>query len=447
MTSQRKLRKPILLITLAAGVLLFSATFYAQDTVPFPHSLHLDEGVACKDCHDASGTGTPVLNTEACLDCHEDGPPAFHLENKGRKITKIDFPHPLHTEVGECIGCHKGTIEGTLPADSLRVAVKDCRACHVENGLAEAGDCTPCHTADMGKTPPPSHDADWRKGHNAKMQEGGFTEHGTECSTCHGDNACMNCHQRKKPMSHKAHLEERDAECDSCHVVDASRQLPLLDAGACLDCHEGEVQTTLLRSPRARKLNIEFPHATHTGAVECARCHLATLNDEQPEGEPIVEQTDCISCHTDEGVEVAESSCAKCHGTDKKSEKPSSHEQSWFQRHGIEAEMAAVSGHGQDCNLCHTDNACAECHANTGPADHNGLWRVRLHGESATWDPDRCATCHEQGACINCHQNNKPISHSGAWPMTHGLAAGSRDNEECTVCHSEAQCVRCHSGQ
>ena len=245
-------------------------------------------------------------------------------------------------------------------------------------------------------------------------------------------------------FSHQFHLDEQGASCTDCHDLSGSR-LPTVKKSACADCHD-EVPKYQY-GHRSRPLQVKFPHAVHADSFECKECHAKTIGDTQTAGEPIMPQPGCIGCHEENGIAVAPSACAKCHGADKKREKPLDHAVNWERKHPQEAKWRVFDQHGKDCKMCHGQDTCLTCHKNNKPRSHTALWRVRTHGVSAEWDREGCKTCHETGTCIRCHRTTAPLSHKGAWRQTHGLAAQTRSNEHCTVCHSRSECIACHSGE
>lgn len=248
--------------------------------------------------------------------------------------------------------------------------------------------------------------------------------------------------EESKLFSHQPHLGDVGATCADCHDL-AAAGLPALKTEACKNCHDPTPAWRL--SGHARPLAIKFPHAAHVAGLECKQCHAGIPEDKIVDGAPAVEQADCTSCHTEVGVVVDERSCRACHGVDSRRIVPRDHRAAWLARHGREARWRVFEDHGRDCQLCHRADACVACHGERQPRDHSALWRVRMHGEAASWDRDRCKTCHETGVCERCHQTSEPVSHRGAWRKNHGfVASGFAGN--CTVCHQQAWCISCHRG-
>lgn len=243
----------------------------------------------------------------------------------------------------------------------------------------------------------------------------------------------------KKTFDHKQHIEE-GAECSNCHQADGS-----LIKDACNECHD-EGPPPWNPPARARRLNVKFPHKAHAESGECQQCHQKTLDGSQATGAPMVEQSGCVACHEENGVEVAEGDCSRCHGEDPRRTAPTDHQQAWLARHGREAQWRVFDRHGQDCATCHRSDVCQTCHKTRKPRSHTALWRMRTHGLSAAFDHQTCKACHQTGTCVRCHRSTAPLNHKGAWKSTHGLAAQVRDNQHCAVCHSLSWCAACHAG-
>ncbi len=247
-------------------------------------------------------------------------------------------------------------------------------------------------------------------------------------------------------LSHRKHIEEYGAECANCHTNGDS---PGLKKDACVDCHdEAMAAKRAVLKRRAKKTDIPFPHALHENTAECVDCHGATAKDRQKRGRPIQAYRRCVSCHEENGIGIAARDCRKCHGRNEKRHRPTSHKKAWREGHGKTARWRFIKEHGDDCYLCHTRNDCKNCHKTMKPRSHTGLWRIKTHGLSASWDRERCKTCHETGSCINCHRTTAPMNHRGGWRSVHGLAAKT-SGERCRVCHggsygSASQCIECH---
>ncbi len=240
----------------------------AETPVPFKHSVHLEEGAECAECH-KQGEGKPgmVLNKEYCLECHEDGVPAYTLPARSRKL-KAAFPHKLHVESAECTDCHGYIKTDEIKAGAPALGFDKCTACHSENEIViEAGNCNACHAKNMRLVEPSDHKGLWMKLHGDESNWRVFDEHGKDCRTCHGDDSCTTCHKETRPRSHTGLWRMRghgleagwDREsCKTCH-----------ETGTCIRCHK-ETQ------PLSHKGPWKYFHglaAETTGNEHCATCH------------------------------------------------------------------------------------------------------------------------------------------------------------------------------
>ncbi len=440
-------KKLFLAITIAAAATVFSASFNAGEPAVFSHKEHIENGASCSECHNIKPDKgeLPVLAADYCENCHDEPLPPYAAPGPKRDLA-LTFNHKTHTDVGECIDCHKATAEETHTAGEPVMDLDRCFACHQENGIEIAStDCAKCHGKDMARVTPTWHATDWRQVHGKRSKEDAFKKHGKQCSDCHGQTPCMSCHQNRRTMSHKAHVEEYGAEeCSYCHRS-TEGALPTVATSACSDCHEGTPQTTNIGA-RALPMGIKFTHNTHEAAVECIDCHKATIDGTQKATQPVMTSERCDACHQENGIGISEKQCVRCHGEAKDRIEPMSHSKVWLARHGKAAEWRYLEDHGEDCFLCHKKRECVTCHLTRRPKDHTGLWRMRMHGVAASFNRDRCRNCHETGTCISCHRRTKPLYHRGAWSVAHGMAARVKSTDKCTVCHSRAWCGRCHSG-
>ncbi len=247
-----------------------------------------------------------------------------------------------------------------------------------------------------------------------------------------------------KVFSHVFHKEQGADECSMCH--DLSGAAPVLNTKGCEECHS-EAPPPWRLPVKAKKETIVFPHSYHINKIDCLACHEKTATEKQTADEVMVPRPRCESCHAEKKVAVPEHNCKRCHGGDQKNIKPKNHRNDWLRLHGTVADFTGEAEHGKACTLCHTKSACSDCHRNTKPKNHTGMWRVRTHGLAADFDRNTCKTCHETGSCVFCHQTTPPLNHRGNWKTLHGLAAASIPNQQCGVCHKPSFCAECHAGK
>jgi hypothetical protein len=139
---------------------------------PFKSMPHSHD--ACFDCHWKSLKPA----SDDCAGCHKLAPAAFAPVTSPKRIS-AKFAHEggKGEHVMECTTCHINiTRASTLRGLTPDVPIAACASCHkdskkttypkavtIEEELAQnkkTGECTYCHTPDVGKKkPPPSHDA------------------------------------------------------------------------------------------------------------------------------------------------------------------------------------------------------------------------------------------------------------------------------------------------
>lgn len=139
---------------------------------PFKSMPHAHD--ACFDCHWKNLKPA----SEDCAGCHKLAPAAFAPATSPKRIS-AKFAHEggKGAHVLECTNCHINiTRASTLQGLTPDVPIAACANCHkddkkitypkavtIEEEFAEnkkTGECTYCHTPDVGKKkPPPSHDA------------------------------------------------------------------------------------------------------------------------------------------------------------------------------------------------------------------------------------------------------------------------------------------------
>lgn len=299
-------------------------------------------------------------------------------------------------------------------------------------------------------------------------------------------------------FSHAKHAEA-GAECSQCHEVTASvfssdRMLPTHTQ--CQSCHEQEVNETCnychtsddnmqaLPNPVREFL---FSHKQHVAdqGMQCETCHKGMDKAEFASHENLPPMTTCNTCHNNV---KATNQCEACH-TDLTGLKPASHMVSNFKReHSRTMNLRSFEA---NCQGCHTEQSCAECHDGTNltmlsPGVKTGLLSPRhygsdkaqalageavhsmnfkfTHGIEAKGQASDCQTCHRnQEFCSDCHLSGSvalggvvPTSHEAPGFTTIGVGSGGgshatlakRDIQRCMSCHdtqgADPNCITCH---
>lgn len=260
---------PLSIAVVAVGSFLAFATPHLAETpASFDHAMHLEEGAECSGCHVAAqGADSMTVNKEACLDCHDDGAPAYSLAARSRDL-KAAFPHKLHAESLECGDCHGAIPKNEVKAGEPVMGFDRCAECHTENDVTiEAGNCNACHGKNMKLEKPDDHQGLWLKLHGDESTWRVFDEHGKDCKACHGTDACSSCHKENRPSSHTGLWRMRGhglaagwerESCKTCH-----------ETGTCVRCHK----ETKPLSHRGAWDSFHGFAAESTGNEHCATCH------------------------------------------------------------------------------------------------------------------------------------------------------------------------------
>ena len=212
--------------------------FITGDLV-FHHKNHLDEKIACAQCHDAEHSGTrddmAVPSMEKCAQCHESD------------------ARTVKARMGNCAVCHttiqngspptNHMVSGSLPTDHTlefrkhhgeQAANKDanCRFCHQELSGRREDSCFQCHQVMR----PHDHNLMFRDDHGREAEADS-----SRCSQCHAPETCVACHSIP-PRSHTPIADFRDGG----HAQQARFSLT-----ACLTCHT--FQTTCSQCHRGTR--------------------------------------------------------------------------------------------------------------------------------------------------------------------------------------------------
>jgi len=182
----------------------------ADEAPVFQHSVHLEKGLECADCHDDDASPAPA-DAELCDECHEvddrgSESATAYFDAMGdsfprRWDARVDHvAHDRHAEADvACNECH-GTIgNAPITKPGSAVLMKRCMACHAERRAPS--ECQTCH---VEGTPEPHanivlHHAEAQRGcldchsesnrdflHLANGEPVPFSESFRLCGQCHG---------------------------------------------------------------------------------------------------------------------------------------------------------------------------------------------------------------------------------------------------------------------
>ena len=439
----------------------------------FNHSL-LDATLQrCDSCHNASTSINAIaapdttthqgITTEDCGLCH-------NTEN----FTEV-FDHTgIESDCG--LSCHVADGTGTAGGMPLSTAfyahmptTEDCSACHTPGtfstgvfnhiGPSFVGSCDSCHNNVIGvgkllnHIPTTPDNQDCADCHNTTTFVGATFNHSgitDNCASCHDGSISIG-----KSIGHvQTELIQANLDCSSCHITSTFNTFtgtfdhdPQVVDNSCASCHN-----TGIALPK--KVN-HIPAQT-----ECSQCHVDTSIG------GFISSTFFANVHTN-----ITSGCEGCH-----SGQFSTTSTNLYGKPGNHLPT------GQDCDVCHTNNAfnpsifnhsgitgnCTSCHDGSGNHVAAGaLGKTPTH-PATTVD---CGSCHAIGNgftdgtfdhtgimnnCASCHGDSPtatpvgPRKNIGHIPTT----------QDCSICHVPGtfttavfdhtgivnNCASCHDG-
>ena len=87
--------------------------------VSFPHNLHVEKGLSCKDCHHLYKKGENVLDESNLTEGNKEIRCSFCHGSKSR----FNLEQAYH---GQCMGCHKKPLK-----EQKKAPPRYCGGCHV----------------------------------------------------------------------------------------------------------------------------------------------------------------------------------------------------------------------------------------------------------------------------------------------------------------------------
>ena len=318
-------------LLLLAGCVAVSRLF-GQERYAFSHALHVgEEQLDCFSCHETAlmddDPGMPVL--DSCEVCHdefdEEQPPERRVASLfagdeylrsrvGGLGEEVLFSHKAHTGYEEsCSACHTGIEENHALSTADDILMADCTACHEARAAPAA--CEDCHREIDEDWEPLAHRQNWLPTHGS-LVHGEFPGASNDCSLCHAESTCTQCHLEEPPRNHNNYFRL------SGHGLLAS-----LDRASCAYCHRRD---------------------------SCEACHMEVLPRSHAGSFGGTQSNHCITCH----FPLQTEGCITCHkGTPShlSTPKPPGHNPAMNCRtchNGVEAAMPHAEK-GDDCNLCH----------------------------------------------------------------------------------------------
>ena len=308
----------VLVLVVCAGCALVDALRPGPRALVFSHVLYVkEEQLACVSCHESAeveeSPGMP--SADSCAVCHEQldekasperavaslfDEQGFRGVHASRLGDEVVFAHLAHVQaVGDCSACHRG-IETNEAIDAhVAVDMQACQRCHAEKELPDG--CADCHSEIDRAWEPPSHSTDWKKLHGPLSRRNAPATI-DQCSVCHTDSSCEQCHRVEPPESHDHFFRQRGhavlsrvdrGQCSTCHEPQTcdrchAETLPISHRSAsfgstrnthCLQCHfplQGEGCLTCHKSTPSHSLGPPKPD-WHTPAMDCRSCHGSSL--------------------------------------------------------------------------------------------------------------------------------------------------------------------------
>lgn len=319
---------------------------------------------------------TGEVYSDKCTPCHAN-------YNSTNKHPTYIFTHGNHITY-ECRTCHPEfphRPEGTdLPV------MKDCWNCHGlrhgPQGVLATGVCTDCHGNKLEGLRPAFHTSDWAGKAHVQPANERLT---TECSMCHTQSQCDECHSRENVFW----------SAPTPMVYDAK--------SGCLACH-GSSNLIKATSVGVRSFQVSGIDQSAHRDLACPQCHLDFAYKE------VKGQTNVWSVN-------AGMSCAQkgCHDTDDPATQKNEDQVTAYTASVHGSKIAAGNLKSATCGSCHgghtiqslkTDKAkralqlaskqmCSGCHLerwdNYNDSYHGQAYKAGAADAPACWD---CHTAH-----------------------------------------------------
>jgi len=214
------------------------------EDVNFSHKLHAEMSLmsgGCATCHHYNPPGEIVK----CSTCHKS-------ESKRTDLSVPTLKAAYHRQ---CMGCHTTWEEEKT----------ECKSCHAPKTT------TASKTVElkMVKTHPAitkpekvTYETDTDEGSMVTFFHNDHTDlFNLECTDCHIQESCANCHNQKVDFA-KAELDNEHDRCSSCHDTE--------EEDNCSQCHS-ETE----KEPFNHATTTGFALTGHHSKIQCVTCHKA----------------------------------------------------------------------------------------------------------------------------------------------------------------------------
>ena len=329
----------LLLVCVCAACAFLRSILPGARRFAFSHERHVTiEKLDCANCHPdafaADEPGMPARDT--CEVCHSEIDaelPAgkrvetlfqgaeFAAAHAARLADEVVFSHWLHASgMQDCNACHVGIEHSDDVLDLPRVRMDDCTRCHAQRAVPDEERCAQCHQEVGRQWAPPNHMANWIEGHGPIARDRSAVT-AENCSLCHEQSSCDDCHRVQAPANHTPFWHERGhglvamadrqncaachqpESCEACHSSIMPRNHVATWGGTlsthCLGCHQPLRYEGCSACHQATPSHLAAPNMpdddehAHTPGMNCRKCH-------QYPGRfmPHVDNgDDCNSCH------------------------------------------------------------------------------------------------------------------------------------------------------
>lgn len=255
----------------------------------FSHAAHQSHAAGgCGGCHRRSADRLlPAFPArDKCESCHQGSADAEMLarffapeQSEGRSVRagrqsgEIIFDHHAHTRVRglSCLDCHRDVASASTITSSMKIEMDECIGCHEERA-PQVLECEHCHRVLSRSTQPESHRESWIVRHGPRWRSVAGGKPADQCSLCHTQGSCDDCHTQTRPRSHNNFWRGRG------HGVAAG-----IDRDRCRTCHQRDVCDICHQQTRPRSHTPSFGEPT---LRHCYQCHL-----------PINLNESCGVCH------------------------------------------------------------------------------------------------------------------------------------------------------
>jgi len=462
------MRRAVGTIAALAATFGLAGAARAQQPDSFPHAAHTTVFPSCTGCHAGAVTaGAPMYPAaNACAGCHDGKNKSeagkvlreVHFAGATPLATNLAYAHVVHAEktntaadTRACIKCHQ--LPGTTAWMSVGQAYPEaCLACHTHEApshLADAATCRTCHVplaeataltpATIAAFPKPeSHSSASFIASHAPADSAA----GARCAICHTQESCARCHMNVRSVASitalgsNAAVAKAVAGKEAMYPAPKSHQEPGFATGhgaaanaanaTCANCHARASCQTCHLTLGAREAIGRLPNPKPGSGAQGVQ--LRRANPQQ-----LLYSVSFRSLN-----EASKVTIVHVHPPD------------FMKDH-----RAAASSANANCQSCHVQRYCADCHDGVGRVKYHPPDWVQGHAAQAYGREQDCASCHNNEAfCVSCHVstgigatgNRSGVAHnqSANWLLDHGQAA-RLELQNCASCHKQSDCVACHS--